>query len=73
MLRSSEQLLPKIFGLYTTQIGHRKRHMDRFRLLSLPNRQITVPEKKVRKDPLDFPSSSEKPMAAGESLAGCLR
>ena len=37
--------------------------MDRFRLLSLPNRQITVPEKKVRKDPLDFPSSSEKPMA----------
>ena len=73
MSRSAEQLLPKIFGLYTTQIDHRKRHMDRFRLLGLPNRQNTVSEQKMRSDPIDFPSSSGKPMAAGESLAGCLR
>jgi len=73
MSRSTERLLPKFFGLYTTKLGHRKRHIDIFRFLSLSNRQNTVPEEKVRRDPLDFHSSSEKHMAAGESLAGRLR
>ena len=73
MSRSTERLLPKFFGLITTKLGHRKRHIDIFRFLSLSNRQNTVPEEKVRRDPLDFHSSSEKHMAAGESLAGRLR
>ena len=73
MSRSAEQLLPKIFGFYTTQIGHRKRHMDRFRLLSLPKRQNTVLEKKVRKDSLDFPSSSEKTYGCWGMAGGMLK
>ena len=73
MSRSTERLLQNFFGLYTTHIGHRKRHIDSFRFLSLSNRQNTVAEEKVRRDPVDVKSTSEKHMAAGESLAGRLR
>ena len=60
MSRSTERLLQNFFGLYTTHIGHRKRHIDIFRFLSLSNRQNTVPEEEVPRDPFDFHSSSEK-------------
>ena len=60
MSRSTERVLHNFFGLYTTKLGHRKRHIDGFRFLSLPKRQNTVPEEKVPRDPFDFHSSSEK-------------
>ena len=60
MSRSTERLLQNFFGLYTTHIGHRKRHIDSFRFSSLCKRQNTVPEGKVRRDPFHFHSSSEK-------------
>ena len=60
MSRSTERVLHNFFGLYTTKLGHRKRHIDGFRFLSLPKRQNTVPGEKVRRDPFDFHSSSEK-------------
>ena len=62
MSRSAERVLPKFFGLYTTHMDRRKRHSISYRALSLCNRRNTVPEKKTRKDLLDFPSSSEKPV-----------
>ena len=74
MSRSTERLLPKFFGLYTTKLGHRKRHIDSFRFSSLCKRQNTVPEGKVRRDPFLFHSSSEKTYGrwgiAGRTLKG---
>ena len=73
MSRSTERVLPKFFGLYTTKLGHRKRHIDSFRFLSLPNRQNTVPEEKVPRDPFDFHSSSEKTYGRWGIAGGTLK
>ena len=73
MSRSTERVLHKFFGFYTTKLGHRRRPNSSFRSLEKVNGVFGFWRENLRMDPLIFHSSSGKPMAAGESLAGLLR